>query len=308
VLLVDHDVLLRLSLADVLRERGFNVIEAVNADEAMTILNTPTSIHVVITDVRMPGTIDGIGLVRFIAANRPDLRVIVMSGDVVSGNLPSPPTAVRLTDFSPNRSPIPRLRASSARSCRIPAVPTTPEGMSCCVAPTARSRCAVGGTVLSPSGCCFHERRARSDEAYGDGSRRRERDPHPPRHCRLPALVRVSRHRGSRRQRGCGGPLAARACGGRRPRQCADAWIDGWFCAAAWVRAQRPEVGVILVGTVARAADAAAELCEQGPMLSKPYEPQAVGEWIKRLLAERDRTLGMWQKPSAAIQGLAPDC
>jgi len=59
---------------------------------------------------------------------------------------------------------------------------------------------------------------------------------------------------------------------------------------------------------VARAADAAAELCEQGPMLSKPYEPQAVGEWIKRLLAERDRTLGMWQKPSAAIQGLAPDC
>ncbi len=83
--------------------------------------------------------------------------------------------------------------------------------------------------------------------------------------------------------------------------------MDG-FALRQWVRAQRPEVGVILVGTVARAADAAAELCEQGPMLSKPYEPQAVGEWIKRLLAERDRTLGLPQDSSTVIPGLAPDC
>jgi CheY-like chemotaxis protein len=64
---------------------------------------------------------------------------------------------------------------------------------------------------------------------------------------------------------------------------------DG-FALARWARANRPEIGVILAGTVSRAADAAAELCEKGPMLSKPYEPQAVVDRIKRLMAERKRT------------------
>jgi CheY-like chemotaxis protein len=62
------------------------------------------------------------------------------------------------------------------------------------------------------------------------------------------------------------------------------------FALARWLRANRVEVGVILVGSITRAADAAAELCEQGPMLSKPYEPRAVVDRIRRLLAERKRT------------------
>jgi CheY-like chemotaxis protein len=65
--------------------------------------------------------------------------------------------------------------------------------------------------------------------------------------------------------------------------------MDG-FALARWVRANRPDIGVILAGTLSRAADAAAELCEEGPMLGKPYEPQAVVDRIKRLMAERKRT------------------
>jgi len=65
--------------------------------------------------------------------------------------------------------------------------------------------------------------------------------------------------------------------------------IDG-FALAKWMRANHCEAGVILAGTVSRAADAAAELCEKGPMLSRPYDPQAVTDRIKRLLAERKRT------------------
>lgn len=64
--------------------------------------------------------------------------------------------------------------------------------------------------------------------------------------------------------------------------------IDG-FELARWVRANRSEVGVLLVGTISKAAEAAAQLCEEGPMLSKPYEPQAVVDRIKQLLAERKR-------------------
>jgi len=59
------------------------------------------------------------------------------------------------------------------------------------------------------------------------------------------------------------------------------------FALSHWIRANRPGVGVILAGTPARAATAAGELCEQGPTLAKPYEPAALIERIRRLLADR---------------------
>jgi CheY-like chemotaxis protein len=62
--------------------------------------------------------------------------------------------------------------------------------------------------------------------------------------------------------------------------------MDG-FALSQWIRANRQGLEVILVGSPARAADAAGELCESGPTLSKPYEPQVVLDRIKRLLAER---------------------
>ena len=46
---------------------------------------------------------------------------------------------------------------------------------------------------------------------------------------------------------------------------------------------------MILAGTAERAANAAAELCEDGPMLMKPYDPQIVLDHIKQLLAARAR-------------------
>jgi DNA-binding NtrC family response regulator len=63
---------------------------------------------------------------------------------------------------------------------------------------------------------------------------------------------------------------------------------DG-FALAQWIRRRRPGCEVILAATVARAADAAGQICEQGPMLAKPYEPQAVLDRIRRLLAQRLR-------------------
>ena len=62
--------------------------------------------------------------------------------------------------------------------------------------------------------------------------------------------------------------------------------MDG-FGLSHWVRANRPGVETILVGTVARAADAAADLCESGPLLAKPYEPQTIVGRIKTLLAQK---------------------
>jgi CheY-like chemotaxis protein len=62
--------------------------------------------------------------------------------------------------------------------------------------------------------------------------------------------------------------------------------MDG-FALARWVRLHRPGLDVVLVGSPDRAAAAAADLCEQGPLLAKPYHPQAVVDRIRRLLAER---------------------
>ncbi len=60
--------------------------------------------------------------------------------------------------------------------------------------------------------------------------------------------------------------------------------IDG-FQLAAWIRSRRPHISVILAGTPKRAAKAAGDLCEDGPMMAKPYDPQLVVERIKRLMS-----------------------
>ena len=61
--------------------------------------------------------------------------------------------------------------------------------------------------------------------------------------------------------------------------------MDG-FELSKWLRANRPGVDVILAGSVARAADAAGELCDSGP-IPKPYEPQLAADRIRQLMALR---------------------
>lgn len=62
--------------------------------------------------------------------------------------------------------------------------------------------------------------------------------------------------------------------------------IDG-FGLKRWAAQSRPDVRVILAGTPKRAAEKAGGLCDEGPLLSKPYEPQIVEDRIRRLLALR---------------------
>jgi DNA-binding NtrC family response regulator len=61
----------------------------------------------------------------------------------------------------------------------------------------------------------------------------------------------------------------------------------GGFALARWIRRRRPACKVVLASAPARVAQAAGELCEEGPMLAKPYDPQLVVERIRRLLAGR---------------------
>ena len=59
VLVVEDEVLIRLYLSEEIRAAGFTVIEAASADEAFEVLKSRNDIDLVLTDIRMPGTMDG---------------------------------------------------------------------------------------------------------------------------------------------------------------------------------------------------------------------------------------------------------
>lgn len=69
----------------------------------------------------------------------------------------------------------------------------------------------------------------------------------------------------------------------------ADAQSPDGFSLGAWIRRSHPGVAVIFAGTVAKAAEKAGDLCDEGPTLSKPYDHRAVLDRIQRLRAARDR-------------------
>ena len=80
VLVVEDEVLIRMTVADYLRECGMHVLEAANADEAMRVLEAEVEGDVVFSDVQMPGSMDGFGLARWIREHHPRIRVLLTSG------------------------------------------------------------------------------------------------------------------------------------------------------------------------------------------------------------------------------------
>lgn len=78
ILIVEDDILLRMPIAQYLRDCGYKVIEAVNADGAMTVLlHETTRVDIVFTAVEMPGTVEGFGLAKWIREHRPGLDVLL---------------------------------------------------------------------------------------------------------------------------------------------------------------------------------------------------------------------------------------
>jgi CheY-like chemotaxis protein len=59
VLVVDDELLIRMDLAATIEESGFKVYEAANADQAVEILEKVEDITVLLTDVNMPGSMNG---------------------------------------------------------------------------------------------------------------------------------------------------------------------------------------------------------------------------------------------------------
>lgn len=69
--------------AEALRDEGFEVVEAGSGDEAAKLLEAAPAFDVLLTDVRMPGILDGVDLAVQARLQAPSLPVLVVSGYAV---------------------------------------------------------------------------------------------------------------------------------------------------------------------------------------------------------------------------------
>jgi CheY-like chemotaxis protein len=80
VLVVDDEVMIRLVIADYLRECGYRVFEAGCPEDAVSILRSDLKIDIVFTDLELPGQSSGLELARWIRRRYPAVKVILASG------------------------------------------------------------------------------------------------------------------------------------------------------------------------------------------------------------------------------------
>lgn len=80
ILLVDDEAPLRVLLAETLRESGYTVIEAADGHEGLKVLQSPQQIDLLISDIGLPGNMNGRDMVRAAKTTRSDLKVIFITG------------------------------------------------------------------------------------------------------------------------------------------------------------------------------------------------------------------------------------
>ena len=88
VLVVEDEVVLRMAVSAHLRDAGFVVIEAVDAEEAVELLRANHKIQLVFSDITMPGTMDGDLLAEWISERYPEIRILLTSGITQRGQQP----------------------------------------------------------------------------------------------------------------------------------------------------------------------------------------------------------------------------
>jgi CheY-like chemotaxis protein len=96
VLVVDDEAWLRITLSDAFTDEGYDVVEAANSAEALALLQARPDIGIVITDIQMPGSMDGLRLARYVRDAYPPIALIVASGAVRPDSKDLPADAIFL--------------------------------------------------------------------------------------------------------------------------------------------------------------------------------------------------------------------
>src|SRR6185312_9404741 len=82
VLVVEDEMVLRMRAVDIVEDAGFTAVEAVNADEALSILESRSDISLLFSDIQMPGSMDGLKLAHAVHDRWPSIKIILVSGQV----------------------------------------------------------------------------------------------------------------------------------------------------------------------------------------------------------------------------------
>jgi two-component system, response regulator PdtaR len=82
VIVAEDEIILRMVAVDFLTDAGFNVIEAPHAAGAIEILEIQFhDVHILFTDIHMPGIMDGLALAHHVKKNWPHIGLLVTSGE-----------------------------------------------------------------------------------------------------------------------------------------------------------------------------------------------------------------------------------
>jgi CheY-like chemotaxis protein len=90
VLVVEDEMLLRMRAVDMVEDAGYASVEAIDADEAISILESRSDIALLFTDIQMPGSMDGLGLVRAVRERWPPIKIILVSGKLIRSEIDIP--------------------------------------------------------------------------------------------------------------------------------------------------------------------------------------------------------------------------
>lgn len=91
VLIVEDEMLLRMRAVDMVEDAGYTPLEALDAAEAVAILESRSDIALICTDIQMPGKMDGLGLAHAVHERWPSIKIIVVSGQLKLTNIDLPP-------------------------------------------------------------------------------------------------------------------------------------------------------------------------------------------------------------------------
>jgi CheY-like chemotaxis protein len=93
VLIVEDEPIVRMYEAELAEGAGFITLQANNANDALKKLDGAKPIQILLTDVNMPGSIDGLTLANIVRERWPEIKVVVVSAHVDSRE-PEPPTGI----------------------------------------------------------------------------------------------------------------------------------------------------------------------------------------------------------------------
>jgi CheY-like chemotaxis protein len=89
VLVVEDETLIREFVAEELEEAGYTVVIASNADQKIALLEARQDIHLVFTDIDMPGSMDGLKLAAAVRDRWPPVHIIITTGKVRPLEIPA---------------------------------------------------------------------------------------------------------------------------------------------------------------------------------------------------------------------------